>query len=115
MKKIILLIVLCGFLSTANAQRQSYQEKKATINAQHIADKMNLNDSQQTALYAILLGKYEETSKQIKGNDLSKQEKKIIYNKSYKDTNDKLSVLFSKEEIKSINSLLKEQNKKAKN
>ena len=42
-------------------------------------------------------------------------EKKIIYNKSYKDTNDKLSVLFSKEEIKSINSLLKEQNKKAKN
>lgn len=114
MKKLIVLILFCGFLSTSTAQKKSYQEKKATINAQHIAEKMNLNDSQQTALYAILLGKYEETSKQIKGN-VSKQEKKIIYNKSYKDTNDKLSVLFSKEEIKSINSLLKEQNKKAKN
>ena len=114
MKKIILLIVLCGFLSTANAQRQSYQEKKATTNAQHIADTMDLNESEQTLLYAILLGKYEETSKQIKGNDLSKQEKKIIYNKSYKDTNDKLSVLFSKEEIKTVNALLKKQNQKKK-
>lgn len=114
MKKIILLIVLCGFLSTANAQRQSYQEKKATTNAQYIADNMDLSDSQQTKLYSILLGKYQETSKQIKGNDLSNEEKKIIYKKSYKDTNDKLSTLFSKEEIKTINLLLKEQNKKKK-
>ena len=114
MKKLIVLILFCGFLSTATAQKKSYQEKKATINAQHIADKMNLNDSQQTALYAILLGKYEETSKQIKGNDLSKEEKKIIYNKSYKDTNDKLSALFSKEEIKAVNALLKKQNQKKK-
>ena len=114
MKKIILLIVLCGFLSTANAQRQSYQEKKATANAQYIAEAMDLNESEQTLLYAILLDKYEETSKQIKGNDLSKEEKKIIYNKSYKDTNDKLSVLFSKEEIKTVNALLKKQNQKKK-
>ena len=46
---------------------------------------------------------------------LSNEEKKIIYRQSFKDTNDKLSAIFSKEEIKSINSLLKEQNKKAKN
>jgi len=114
MKKIILLIVLCGFMFKANAQKQSYQEKKATTNAQYIADKMDLNDSQQTKLYSILLGKYQETSKQIKGNDLSNEEKKIIYKKSYKDTNDKLSALFSKEEIKTVNVLLKEQNKKKK-
>ena len=112
MKKIIVLIVLCGFLSTANAQKLTYQEKKATANAQHIADKMDLNESQQTVLYAILLGKYEETSRQIKGNDLSNEEKKIIYKKSYKDTNDKLSVLFSKEEINVVNALLKEKNQK---
>jgi len=112
MKKLIALILFCGFLSTANAQRQSYQEKKATANAQHIADTMDLNDSTKTALYAILLGKYDETSRQIKGNDLSNEEKKEIYKKSFKDTNDKLSVLFSKEEINTINALLKEQNKK---
>ena len=75
---------------------------------------MDLSDSQQTKLYSILLGKYQETSKQIKGNDLSNEEKKIIYKKSYKDTNDKLSTLFSKEEIKTINLLLNEQNKKKK-
>ena len=114
MKKLTFLIVLCGFLSTINAQKQSYQEKKATTNAQYIADNMDLNESKQTLLYAILLDKYEETSKQIKGNDLSKEEKKIIYNKSYKDTNDKLSVIFSKEEIKTVNALLKKQNQKKK-
>ena len=114
MKKIISLIVLCGFLSTANAQRQSYQEKKATTNAQYIADNMDLNENKQTLLYAILLNKYEETSKQIKGNDLSKEEKKIIYRQSFKDTNDKLSAIFSKEEIKTVNALLKEQNQKKK-
>jgi len=95
-------------------KKKSYQEKKATTNAQYIADKMDLNDSQQTMLYSILLGKYQETSKQIKGNDLSNEEKKIIYKKSYKDTNDKLSALFSKGEINTVNLLLKEQNKKKK-
>jgi hypothetical protein len=75
---------------------------------------MDLNESQQTVLYAILLGKYEETSNQIKGNDLSNEEKKIIYRQSFKDTNDKLSAIFSKEEIKTVNALLKEQNQKKK-
>jgi len=61
------------------------------------------------------LGKYDETSKQIKGNDLSNEEKKMIYKKSFKQTNQKLSDLFSKEEINTINALLKEQHKKGKN
>ena len=115
MKKIIALILFCGFLSTANAQKQSYQEKKATTNAQLIADTMDLNDNTKTLLYLILLGKYDETSNQIKGNDLSNEEKKVIYKKSFKQTNDKLSVLFSKKEINTINTLLKQQNKKDKN
>tara|TARA_B110000967_G_scaffold157587_1_gene162766 strand:+ start:2574 stop:2879 length:306 start_codon:yes stop_codon:yes gene_type:complete len=99
-------------MSTANAQKQSYQEKKATVNAQHIAATMDLIDSQQTVLYAILLAKYDETSKQIKGNDLSNEEKKMIYKKSFKDTNEKMSAIFSKQEINEINALLKEQNTK---
>tara|TARA_B110000285_G_scaffold180709_1_gene203808 strand:+ start:571 stop:927 length:357 start_codon:yes stop_codon:yes gene_type:complete len=112
MKKIIALILFCGFLSTTNAQKQSYQEKKATTNAQNIADKLDLKDSQKTILYSILLGKYDETSRRIKGKDLSNEEKQVIYKKSFKETNDKLSALFSREEINEINALLKEQNKK---
>ena len=48
------------------------------------------------------------------GKDLSNEEKKIIYRQSFKDTNDKLSAIFSKEEIKTVNALLKEQNQKKK-
>ena len=43
MKKVILFILLAGFLTTANAQKKSYQEKKAKENTTYIADKMELN------------------------------------------------------------------------
>ena len=113
MKKIILFFLLCGFLTSANAQKQSYQEKKASTNADYIADEMSFDDAQKTFLYSVLLEKYEGTSKQIKGKDLSQEEKQVIYKKSYKDTVDKLSEKFSKDEINEINALLKKQNQKA--
>ena len=56
MKKLIALILFCGFLSTANAQKQSYQEKKATTNAQLIANTMDLNDSTKTATVCYFVG-----------------------------------------------------------
>lgn len=112
MKYAFSIILFCGFMTTVNAQKQSYQEKKATTNAHYVADKMDLNTSKKTFLYTILLGRYVGTSNEIKGNNLSDEEKKAVYKKYYQETNDKLAVMFSKEEINAINALLKEQNKK---
>jgi len=111
MKKIILFILLAGFLTTANAQKQSYQEKKAKEDTSYIAKKMDLNKDQKAFLHDVLLEKYESTSKKIKDNDLSKEEKKAIYKASYKTTSEMLAKEFTKEEVNEIFALLKEINK----
>lgn len=114
MKKIILFILLAGFLTTANAQKKSYQEKKANENTSYIADKMDLNKDKKAFLHEVLLEKYVNTSKQINDNDLSKEEKQVIYKASYKETSKKLTKEFTKEEVNEIFAILKEQNKKNK-
>lgn len=114
MKKIVLFILLAGFLTTANAQKKSYQEKKATTNTEYVADKMNLDDAQKTFLHSVLLEKYVNTSEQTKDKDLSKEEKKVIYKASYKITSEKLAKKFTKEEVKEIYASLKELSAKHK-
>ncbi|PCI07921.1 MAG: hypothetical protein COB73_07570 [Flavobacteriaceae bacterium] len=114
MKKVILFILLAGFLTTANAQKKSYQEKKAKENTTYIADKMELNKKDSNFLHEVLLEKYTSVSSQIKGNDLSKEEKKAVYKASYSVTSKKLAAQFSKDEIKEIFSLLKEINANSK-
>lgn len=110
MKKIYFLIMLCGFVITAKAQKQSYQEKRATTNTQIICDKLSLNETQKSYIYSVLIQKYEETAKQINGKDLSDEEKKTIYINIGKVTYEKLAQKFSKDEIKEINDLMKTQN-----
>ena len=112
MKKIILFILLAGFLTTANAQKPTYPEKKAKENTSYIVEKMDFDKTQKTYLHGVLLGKYESIYKQIKGHDLSQEEKKVIYKASHKETSEELAKEFSKEEVNEIFALLKEQNKK---
>ena len=114
MKKIILFILLFGFLTSVHAQKQSHQEKKAETNADFIADEMNFDNDQKTYLHDVLLEKYEGTSKQIKGKDLTKEEKQVIYKKSNKELYTKLSAKFSENDIKDIKAHLREQNEKMK-
>lgn len=114
MKKIILFILLFGFLNTVHAQKQSHQEKKAETNADYIAGEMNFDKDQKIYLFDALLEKYKGTSKQIKGKDLTKEEKQVIYKKYNKELNTKLSAKFSKNDIKEIKAHLKTQNEKMK-
>ena len=70
-------IILWFFYLQRMHKNSPIKKKRQPTNAQNIlAESMDLNDSTKTLLYAILLGKYDETSKQIKGNDLSNEEKK---------------------------------------
>lgn len=114
MKKIIIFILLFSFLTTVNAQKQTHQVKRAIAQTDYVASRMNFNDAQKLFLHNVLLEKFEETSKQIKGKDLSKEEKQVIYKKTNKVMNDKLSAEFSNKEMKDIKALLKEYNQKKK-
>jgi len=112
MKKLIFFLLLAGFLTTANAQKQTYQEKKAISDTAYITEKMELNEDKTIFLHNVLLDKYQTVSKQTKGLDLSKEAKKTIYKESYKTTVKKLTEQFTEIEVKAIFSFLKEINSK---
>jgi len=114
MKKFILFILLAGFLTTANAQKMKGQEKKAKAETEYVTTKMNLNTKQASFLQAVLLEKYASISKQTKGVDLTKEEKKAIKKNIGKQTKAKLMTQFSKNEVKEIYGYIKEYNKNKK-
>ena len=116
MRKIVLFILLAGFLTTGFAQKESYAKKASKENAAYVMKHMSLKKDKTAFLQGVLLNKYESVSKEIKaqGSDISKEDKKAIYNKSYKKMMADLSQEFSKEEINRINKLLKEQNENRK-
>ncbi|PCI07920.1 MAG: hypothetical protein COB73_07565 [Flavobacteriaceae bacterium] len=110
MKKVILFILLAGFLTTANAQKQTHQEKKAKVETAYVAGKMKMDKDRAAFLQDVLLEKYATVSKEIKGKNLSKEEKKVIRKSANKATNSKLTTQFSKAEVKEITSYIKEFN-----
>ena len=107
-------MLLFGFLTNVNAQKQSKAAKKAIAQTDHVAQKMNFNNAQKLFLHNVLLERYESAAKQIKGKDLSKEEKKAIYKKTNELMNEKLTAEFSKDETKQIKALLKEYNQSKK-
>ncbi len=114
MKKVILFILLFGVLTNVNAQKQTRGAKKAIEQTDYVASKIKLNDSKKLFLHNVLFEKFESTSKQIKGKDLSKEERKVIYKQTNAIMNESLTAEFSKDEIKQIKALLKEHNQSKK-
>jgi len=116
MRKIVLFILLTGFLTTGFAQAESYSQRVSKENAAYVAKDMNLKKDKTKYLEGVLLVKYESVAKELKaaGSDISQEDRKAIYKKSYNKLISDLSQEFSKEEISRINKLLKEQNEKRK-
>lgn len=110
MKKVILFILLAGFLTTANAQKKKGYEKKAEAETAYVTAKMSLNKDKATFLHDVLVDKYASAAKQIHGKELPKEEKQAIRKEGNKAAQIKLSEQFSKAEIKEINSYIKEYN-----
>jgi len=108
MKKIVLFILLAGFLTTANAQKKSSKIKRANAETEYVTSKMNIDKEKSAFLQEILLEKYTSASEQIHAKEVSKEEKKAIRKSVNKEANSKLALHFSKDEIKEINGFLKE-------
>jgi len=115
MKRLIILILLTGFVGNIQAQKKKTHKDIAIAQADYVSSRMNFNDEQKLFLYNALMEKFQSTSGQIKGKGLSKEEKKVIFKQSNKALFDKLSTKFSKEEIKKIKTYLRayqEKNRK---
>jgi hypothetical protein len=114
MKKVILFVFALGLFANVNAQKKSNSEVKLAKNVSAIAEEMDLNKDKETFLYNTLLEEKKHRMSQIKGKELSKEEKKVIVKAAKKDTTKKLKAQFSSEEIKQVYALIKEQYQKSK-
>tara|TARA_B100000768_G_scaffold78398_1_gene74510 strand:+ start:3936 stop:4283 length:348 start_codon:yes stop_codon:yes gene_type:complete len=111
MKKIILILFL-GSSFVSFAQKIPAQiAKKATAVSEYITAEMNLDADQKKDIYIILSEKYVSNRKNIRGKDLSREEKQKIYKASFNETKKNLSEKFSMKEVNMINKLHREWQK----
>ena len=94
-----------------HAQKNKGIVKRASAQADYVAQKMNLDDSQKAFLLESLTEKMERTSAKVKGKSLTDEAKKKIYNESNALFVKKLSAKFMDNEIKQIRSLIREYQK----
>lgn len=112
MKKIVLFILLCGFLTTSFAQKKSNYEKRAKASSNAIADQMDLTKDQKKLLYTSLVERQERNFSQIKGKDLTQKERSVIFEESHKIMVKKLSIKFTQNEILRVTKILRKQQEK---
>ena len=111
MKKLFLFLAFIGLTLTVNAQNKRTKER-ATEATEFINKTMKLNDANKSFLYETILNSFDSTAKKAKG--LTKEQKKIVYKESRKLLNKALSEKFTKDQVKQINTLLKEYKQQAK-
>ena len=111
MKKLILFIAFIGLTFSVNAQGKKIKER-ASSETEYVNASMKLSDVNKAFLYKSLLTQYNDFSKKSKG--LSKEEKKVIRKEGYKTLKKELKKNFTKDEIKQINTLIKEKKEKDK-
>tara|TARA_B110000003_G_scaffold83922_1_gene85883 strand:+ start:22793 stop:23143 length:351 start_codon:yes stop_codon:yes gene_type:complete len=115
MKKFIITILFLSIsLTTFGQKTPSYIVKKATAASEYIAAEMNLDENQQKNIYTILSEKYDSNRKDIRGKNLSNEEKQKIYKASFTKTKQYLSEKFTMKEVNMINRLHRDWQKKNK-
>lgn len=113
-KKSILVVLLVATSISAFAQKKSMAEKRAEQATNYVAEKMSFNDGQKAFLNEVYLEKFGSVIKQTQGKELSKEERKPIYQAANKAAMTKLKEQFTMAQIKEINKYQQEANKQAK-
>lgn len=109
MKKILLFIALFGMITSGIAQKKSNFEKRAKRSSEAIADQMDLGKERKAFLYDAILGRQERNLSQLKGQELTQDQKSEIYAETSRLMNEKLSEKFTQIEIEKINAIIREQ------
>lgn len=112
LKKLTLVVLLISLSTGMYAQKKmSSSEKRATFASEYVAEKMGLDKEKETLLLTIFTEKFEANSSQINGQNLTLDQKKVIFAKNNKIAQKKMLEKFSKKEIQEINKYQQESNK----
>ena len=114
MKLILTFFCFTVLIFSAHAQEPTKWEKsRAGMFTSYISKNMNLNDEQKEFVRSVMLERIHEARKEIKGNNLSSEEKQRVYRAAYANAQTKLEEEFDKKTARKIMSLSNEARKSA--
>ena len=108
MKKTINILVLMLLISFNSNAQNNYQIKRATSFSEYATTQLKLTKEDQKFLYDTFIAKFVKQQEKIKGNDLSDEEKKLVYKASRKELVKTLNGRFDSEKTKAILAAVKE-------
>ena len=112
MKKIIITCALVMFAFIAEAQENKFASKRTATAVEYISSNMDLSEANVEFLKETLYNKYASNVSQIRGKNLSEEEKKQVYRDAFVQTRKKLMTVFSKEQVGKITKLERESHNK---
>ena len=115
MKKIIFSITAIAFSFCAQAQDYTkFQMNRATMFSTYIAEKMELNETQQQFVYDVMLARVYNSNATIKAQNLTAQaDKQAVYKSEYKKAQEKLAAEFGAKDARKMMTLSNEARKNA--
>jgi len=108
-------MITCAFVMFAfivEAQENKFASQRTATAIEYISSNMDLSDTDLEFLKKTLYNKYASNVSQIRGKNLSQEEKKQVYRDAFVQTRKKLMTVFSKEQVSKINKLERESHKK---
>jgi hypothetical protein len=115
MKNIILFIVAIAFSISVQAQDYTkFQMNRAAMFSTYVAEKMELNETQQQFVYDVMLARIYNSNATIKSQNLTAQaDKQAVYKSEYKNAQEKLAAEFGAKDARKMMTLSNEARKNA--
>lgn len=115
MKNLLIFLLTVGMYFSTYAQNYTqFQIKRATMFSTYIAEKMELNETQEQFVYDVMLARVYNSNERIKSQNLTAQaDKQLVYKSEYKTAQEKLAVEFGVKDARKIMTLSNEARKNA--
>ena len=117
MKKSFLIVFVIGFsFFTFSQDYTKFQMNRAAMFSTYIAEKMELNETQQQLVYDVMLARVYNSNATIKAQNLTAQaDKQAVYKSEYKNAQEKLAAEFGAKDARKMMTLSNEARKNAEN
>ncbi|MEC8363698.1 MAG: hypothetical protein VXZ46_00985 [Bacteroidota bacterium] len=112
MKKITTIILLLTLTYSIAQKPNKFHLERATMFTNYIADNIELSEDDKQFVYNVMLERGVNATKQIRGKNLSQEDKKAIYRAEYKNAATKLKDKFGNKKGNKIMALSNEARKK---
>lgn len=111
---LIFLFTVVLYFSNYAQDYTKFQIKRATMFSTYIAEKMDLNETEQQFVYDVMLARVYNSNATIKAQNLTAQvDKQAVYKSEYKNAQEKLAAEFGAKKARKMMTLSNEARKNA--